>query len=159
MSKHIASNMLCTKILRHYETGDKYSWIILQCFCVWYVGLYLFPSGIWQIAYPYASIGKSESTDNCMWFFIQFVIIRLSQQLLCIRKTIVGEKVVKVFISTSEALNILRSIQPVQGACSVKKTHLNYKCDLANILRTSSIPRLYLSFTAFSSSGVRWSIF
>ena len=65
------------------------------------------------------------------------------------------QKIVKVDVTTTKPFDIFWCSQPMQRTCFVKKTHLTYKCDFANMRRTSSMPRLYRSLTARFSSGVR----
>lgn len=80
---------------------------------MWNVSLYFLSSGIRQVAYPYARIGKSKSTNNRIWFLIKFIAIRLTQQLFCVGKTVMGKEIVKVFVTAGKTGYIVRLIQPM----------------------------------------------
>ena len=81
---------------------------------MWNMCLYLFPSCIGQITHPYACIGKSECTDYMMRLLVKFVTIRLSQQLFVVCKTIIGKKVVKVFVTARKSNDIFRLVQSME---------------------------------------------
>ena len=116
--------MFGTKVLGYSKARHKNRWIVFQRFYVWNICLNLFASGIRQITHPYACVGKSESTDNRMWCLVKFVAIRLSQQLFIVCKTIIGEEVIEVFVTTSKSDYIFGFIQSVECASVIKITHM-----------------------------------